>query len=109
MKSEFIEIESMLKSYPRSLIVMNRFKYSNICPHLKTEYYYHQHIIEKVESWLDIMNQPEAELIQYRCFDHKSLDFTAIQLNYANHSTICHKYYSLLSRIYKYEKSTIYH
>lgn len=109
MKSELLEIESILQSYPRACLMMKHYAYAETALQSTIEYYYHQHIINKVESWLEIASPFETEIIQYRCFDRKTFDFMAIQLNYASHSSIHHSYQCVLKKIYKFEKSTIYH
>ena len=53
----------------------------------------------QVHSWINTLLPDEAEIIQKRIIDKKAFDFIAIQLGYANHSSVIRKYKNILNKL----------
>ena len=56
-------------------------------------------IINIVHSWINNLLPDEIEIIERRIIDKNTYDIIAIQLGYANHSSVIRKYKSILNKL----------
>ncbi len=62
-------------------------------------YHYYSFIIKIVNSWVNNLLPDEIEIIQKRIVDKNTFDKIAVQLGYANHSSVIRKYKSILDKL----------
>lgn len=62
-------------------------------------YHYYSYIINIVHSWINTLLPDEVEIIQKRIVDKNTFDYIAIQLGYANHSSVVRKYKNILHKL----------
>lgn len=72
---------------------------------LTQEYTFYQFIIEHAEKWINYLETDEQLLIKYRFINEMTFDDIAIQLNYANHGNVIHKYNHILRKIERRENN----
>ncbi len=72
---------------------------SNTTNFEKNCYHYYSYIINIVHSWINTLLPDEAEIIQKRIIDKNTFDFIAIQLGYANHSSVIRKNKNILNKL----------
>lgn len=111
LKRTIVEIESTLKLYPYSKLhcdeLKNEIQRGGYSQNKKNELIASQYIVDTVEKWFKILLPDEREIIKLRILGNRTYDFIAIQLGYANHSSVIRKYHSILKKIYINDKEKI--
>lgn len=100
------EIELTLRLYSIAKLHLNELERKllinaedDISDFEKSSYHYYSYIINLVHSWINDLLPDEAEIIQQRIIDKQTFDFIAIQLGYANHSSVVRKYKNILKKM----------
>lgn len=100
------EIECFLYLYPFAK-KNSCVNYSNL---MKSTYFlnkqelqnrFNLYVINKVDSWLEILDKSEIKLIQLRYFQNYNLDQIAYKVNYSNHSAVIKRIHHILKKIEK--------
>lgn len=101
MKYSLEEIELTLKLYPIAKIHVKELDNVRLLSSNEycSEYNYYSHIIEIVDLWLERLYPDEIELLMLRICLKKTFDNIAVQLGYANHSSVVRKYKQIIFKI----------
>lgn len=101
----FAEIELTLNLYPIAKLhneEINLKKQLQMERETCSEYeYYYKHIINIVESWLEILSIDEKELLFMKIYQKQSYSNIASSLGYVSHSSVLRKYKKIINKISK--------
>lgn len=98
------EIELTLNFYSIAILQLktlgqDKILKNNLSTIENNSIFYYSHLIKLVDFWLSHLLPDEVEIIESRIFKKKTFDLIAIELGYANHSSVVRKYQSIIHKL----------